>query len=166
MGILTDDMKRVIRQQRLAFVATVCPDNTPNLSPKGTIAVWDDDHLVFANIRSPRTIANLRRNAAIEVNVVDPLVRKGYRFKGTAEVLEAGARYEEITAARYEEITALFTKRGVANPIREVVVIRVEHALAVTSPAYDLGLSEAEIRARWERHHEAVQRGLEEPTGE
>ena len=61
---------------------------------------------------------------------------------------------------------ALFTARGVSNPIREVVVIKVEHALPVTSPAYDLGLSEAEIRARWERHHEAVKRGSEESTGE
>ena len=158
MGILTEDMKRIVRQQRLAFVATVCPDNTPNLSPKGTIAVWDDDHLVFANIRSPGTVSNLRQNPAIEVNVVDPMVRKGYRFKGTATVLEAGTQYEEVTA--------LFRARGVSNRFREVVVIKVERALPLTSPAYDLGLSEAEIRAWWERHHEAVQRGSEEPTGE
>ena len=158
MGILTDDMKRVVRQQRLAFVATVCADNTPNVSPKGTIAVLDDDHLVFANIRSPQTLSNLRRNSAIEINVVDPMVRKGYRFKGTATVLEAGARYKEVTA--------FFTARGVSNRIREVVVIKVEHALPVTSPAYDLGLSEAEIRARWESHHEAIKQGSEESTGE
>ena len=49
MGILTDDMKRVVRQQRMGFMATVCVDGTPNLSPKGTSTVWDDDHLVFAN---------------------------------------------------------------------------------------------------------------------
>ena len=36
-------MKRVVGEQRLGFVATVCPDGTPNLSPKGTTAVWDDD---------------------------------------------------------------------------------------------------------------------------
>lgn len=158
MGILTDDMKRVVRQQRLAFVATVCGDNTPNLSPKGTIAVWDDDHLVFANIRSPRTVSNLHRNGAIEVNVVDPMVRKGYRFKGTATIEESGARYEEVRD--------FFRARGVLNPFREVVVIRVEQALPVTSPAYDLGHSEEEIRARWERHHEAIKRGSEESTGE
>src|SRR5882724_6656845 len=45
MGILTDDMKRIVREQRLGYIATVCPDGTPNLSPKGTTAVWDDDHL-------------------------------------------------------------------------------------------------------------------------
>src|SRR5262247_2214346 len=110
MSIFTDDMKRVVRQQRLAFVATVCADNTPNLSPKGTIAVWDDDHLVFANIRSPQTISNLRSNASIEINVVDPFARKGYRFKGTAAVLDVGADYEEVVA--------LFTARGVSNRIR------------------------------------------------
>ena len=49
MGILTEDMKRVVRQQRLGFIATVCPDGSPNLSPKGTATVWDDDHLVFSH---------------------------------------------------------------------------------------------------------------------
>src|SRR5690242_17710078 len=39
VGILTEDMKRVVTEQRLAFVATVCPDGTPNLLPKGTSAV-------------------------------------------------------------------------------------------------------------------------------
>ena len=86
MGILTDDMKRIVREQRLGYIATVCPDGTPNLSPKGTTAVWDDDHLVFADIRSPQSVQNIERNPSVEVNVVDPLVRKGYRFKGPGVV--------------------------------------------------------------------------------
>ena len=64
MGILTDDMKRVVRQQRMGFMATVCPDGSPNLSPKGTATVWDDDHLVFADLGSPVTIENLGHNPA------------------------------------------------------------------------------------------------------
>ena len=90
MGILTEDRKRVVTEQRLGFVATVCPDGTPNLSPKGTTAVWDDDHIVFADIRSPATVSNLRRNPSTEINFVDPMVRKGYRFKGVASVLTEG----------------------------------------------------------------------------
>lgn len=31
MGILTGDMRRVIGEQQLGFIATVCPDGTPNL---------------------------------------------------------------------------------------------------------------------------------------
>ncbi len=44
MGVLTEDMKQMVREQRLGYVATVCADGTPNLSPKGTTTVWDDDH--------------------------------------------------------------------------------------------------------------------------
>src|SRR5215467_6625736 len=123
-------MKRIVRQQRLAFVATVCPDNTPNLSPKGTLAVWDDDHLVFANIRSPGNLANLRLNASVEVNVVDPFVRKGYRFKGVATILEAGPLYDQAIA--------FYRKLGATSPIREVVLVRVQNANPIDSPAYDL----------------------------
>jgi uncharacterized protein len=71
-------MKRIVREQRLGYIATVCPDGTPNLSPKGKTAVWDDDHLVFADIRSPQSVQNIEHNPSVEVNVVDPLVRKGY----------------------------------------------------------------------------------------
>jgi predicted pyridoxine 5'-phosphate oxidase superfamily flavin-nucleotide-binding protein len=159
MGLISADMKRVVEEQRLGFVATVCPDGTPNLSPKGTTAVWDADHLVFANIRSPGTLANLRQNPSVEVNVVDPFVRKGYRFKGVASVLDSGPRYDEVIA--------FYKERGVANVIREVVMVRVHSAQPIDSPAYDLGLTEAEVRARWERHWQAVRDvKIASPTGE
>ena len=159
MGLLTPDMKRVVAEQRLGFVATVCPDGTPNLSPKGTTAVWDDDHLVFANIRSPGTIANVRQNASVEVNVVDVFMRKGYRFKGVASILESGPLYDKVIA--------FYKERGVANAVREVVMVRVQSAQAIDSPAYDLGATEAEVRARWDRHWQAVRDGkLASPTGE
>src|SRR5215831_5474557 len=90
MGILTADMRRVVEEQQLGFVATVCPDGTPNLSPKATTAVWDEDHLIFADICSPTTIANLRRNPAIEMS------RKGYRFKGIATIFAAGPQFDEL----------------------------------------------------------------------
>jgi predicted pyridoxine 5'-phosphate oxidase superfamily flavin-nucleotide-binding protein len=151
MGILTVDMKRVVEQQRLGFVATVCPDGTPNLSPKGTTAVWDDDHLIFANIRSPGTLANLRQNANVEVNVVDPFVRKGYRFKGVASILESGPLYDKLLA--------FYRERGSQFAIREVVMIQVQTAQPIDSPAYDLGLTEREVRDRMERHFQSLRAG-------
>ena len=68
-------------EQRLGFVASACPDGTPNLSPKGTTTVWDDEHLIFADICSPGTITNVERHPVVEINVVDPVACKGYRFK-------------------------------------------------------------------------------------
>src|ERR1700746_3232534 len=89
--MLTADMKRIVEEQRLGFVATADPDGTPNLSPKSTFAVLDDATLAFGEICSPGTLRNLRFNPRIEVNFVDPFVRKGYRFAGTAVVFERGA---------------------------------------------------------------------------
>lgn len=157
MGILTDDMKRVISEQRLGFVATVCPDGTPNLSPKGTMAVWDDGHLIFVDIRSPNTVANLRQNPAIEVNTVDQLLRKGYRFKGTAEVLDAGPLFDQVLESR--------RARGAANPMRALVFMTVERALPITSPAYDLGVSEKEIRDRYRRYWQELWGGGNDLAG-
>ena len=45
--MITEDMRRLVGEVQLGFVATVSPDGTPNLSPKGTTLVYDDEHLVF-----------------------------------------------------------------------------------------------------------------------
>lgn len=145
MGRLTPDMQRVVNEQRLGYVATVCPDGTPNVSPKGTLTVWDDDHLIFADIRSPRSVANLRENPAVEVNVVDPLLRKGYRFKGNGVVIPP----EDPS---FDAYVAFYRRHGVTSAIRSIVVITVKRALPVVSPAYDGGATEEEIRARWLRY--------------
>jgi predicted pyridoxine 5'-phosphate oxidase superfamily flavin-nucleotide-binding protein len=145
MPILTPAMKQLIDGQRLGFVATVCPDGTPNLSPKGTTAVWDDDHLIFADIHSPRTVANLHENPNVEVNVVDPFSRAGYRFKGLAAVYAEGAQYDTGVA--------FYRNRGSRAEIRAIVLIEVRHAAPLISPAYDDGTTEAEIRQRWEQHY-------------
>jgi predicted pyridoxine 5'-phosphate oxidase superfamily flavin-nucleotide-binding protein len=141
MGILTDEMQRVVEQQRLGFVATTCPDGSPNLSPKGTLAVWDADHLIFADVRSPRSVANLRQHPRTEINVVDPIVRKGYRFKGTATIYSEGEMFEKAVA--------FYRKRGSTSTIRSIVLIHVERAAPLTSPAYDSGRSEDDVKQQW-----------------
>lgn len=154
MGILTDDMKRVVREQRLGYIATVCPDGTPNLSPKGTTAVFDDDHLMFADIRSPQSVRNIEHNPAVEVNVVDPLVRKGYRFKGR------GILHREDDV--FERACRIYRDAGITFAIRTVVLIRVDRALPLTSPAYDRGETEEQVKSRWRRYWRELWEGVDE----
>jgi uncharacterized protein len=139
--MLTPDMKRLIEEQRLGFVATAAFDGTPNVSPKGTFAVLDDRTIAFSEIRSPGTIRNLRANPRIEVNFVDPFVRKGYRFAGTATVVERGeAAFDTLLPNLRSALSAR---------IRAIVTIAVTKALPLTSPAYDDGKSEPELRRAW-----------------
>jgi uncharacterized protein len=148
MGILTDDMQRVVREQRLGFHATVCADGTPNLSPKATTDVWDDDHLYFADICSPQTVENIRRGSVVEVNVVDPFVRKGYRFKGPAVIHEPAS---DTFAEGLERLRAAGSR--LVHRVQAIVVIEVQDARPLISPAYDDGaLTEADVRAiHWAR---------------
>ena len=135
-------MVRVVLEQRLGFHATVSADGRPNLSPKGTTTVYDDEHLMFAHIRSPQTVANVRANPAIEVNVVDPVARRGYRFRGRASVHEDGVVYERGLAILGERGYAAYRDRVAA-----IVLIAVDESEPVTSPAYDDGSSEQEVAA-------------------
>ncbi len=154
MTTLTEDMKRVVRQQRLGFIATVSPDNTPNLSPKGTTAVWDDEHLVFGDLASPATMANLRHNPALEINIVDSFARKGYRFKGTASIVSEGELFEQIKEAF---VTGGRGIQQVAIPASAYVLMQVTSAAPLVSPAYGDGRTEETTRVEWADHWQSVQ---------
>ena len=137
---LTADMKRVVRDQRLGFVATVNADGTPNVSPKATFIVLDDATIGFGDIRSPGTLRNLKSNPAVEVNFVDPFVRKGYRFAGMATVVERGA-------PSFDQLLERFGECGITvSRLRALVMIDVRRALPLVSPAYDRGMTESELR--------------------
>ena len=141
MGPITQEIREFVNKVKLGFVATVSPDGTPNLSPKGTTIAWDDYYLAFADIHSPGTVANLLNNPSIEINVVDIFTRKGYRFKGIGEVHSNGTIFESIVS--YYRVS------GSKHVIKNIVFIKVDRIIQLISPAYDLNPSEAEITNRW-----------------
>ena len=158
MGILNADMRRMITAEYgTCFVATVSPDGKPNLSPKGTLEVLDDDHLVFCDIRSPNTRRNLEANPNIEINVVDMLSRKGYRFKGRAQVIRSGDMYEDVVRRLNAGAVDPPTPEQVRNPevpegaywVKSIIYVTVEWAAPVAAPIYDHGYDEETVRARW-----------------
>ena len=144
MGILTLEMKAAVADIKLCFVATCSPDGSPNVSPKGSLTVWDDDHLAFADIASPQTVKNLKENPRVEINTVDQISRRGFRFKGTAEILKAGPVFDHVANEIWE-------REGKDVPIRAVVKVRVTVASEVISPAYWLkkGITVEEVRRLW-----------------
>ena len=150
--MLSEDMKRLVSEQRLGFVATVNPDGSPNLSPKGTFVVLDDASIAFGEIRSPQTIRNLKTNPRVEVNFVDPFVRKGYRFAGNASIVERSDR-------AFEDALAPFRQFELVAQIRAIVTIAVASARPITSPAYDQGRTEADLRRNWTKRFRQLQPG-------
>lgn len=137
-------MQKLLDEQKLGYVATVSEDGIPNLSPKGTIIRWVENKLAFADIRSPNTIKNLEKNPRLEINIVDPLLRKGFRVKGTGTIIKNGSEYDKILET--------YRTRGIKSPIGAIVVVTIDLIDELTSPLYDLGFTEEQIRKKWKKH--------------
>ena len=140
-----DNIKNFVNFQNLGYVATISKDGTPNLSPKGTIAVIDKSTLVFADIRSPQTIQNLQENPSIEINVVDPFQRLGYRFKGNGRIINEGSEFDRVLD--------YYVNLGVKSKISSIVMVDVKSMSEVTSPSYDLGATKDELVSKWKKYY-------------
>lgn len=146
--MITQEIKEFLDLQKLGYVATVNSDGIPNLSPKGTIIGWTENTLAFADIRSPDTMKNLQSNPNVEINVIDPLLRKGYLFRGEAKIIQEKPEFDKILNH--------YRKNGVKSPINSIVLVDVTAISAVTSPLYDMGISEQEIKSKWKKHFESL----------
>lgn len=142
--MISQDVRDFLDFQKLGYVASVSSDGKPNISPKGTIIAWTSDVLAFADIRSPDTMKNLQSNPDVEINVIDPLSRKGFLFKGTANVINEGPLFTKILN--------YYRDHNIKSPINSIVLVKVSHLSPVTSPLYDLGISENEIKLKWKNH--------------
>lgn len=150
--MLTPDMKRLVAEQPLGYAATASADGAPNISPKGTFFVVDDTTIAFAEIRSPATLRNLRENPRIEVNFVDPFVRKGFRASGTAKVVARGE-------SGFDRLL-MQSGSSLAPRIKAIVVISLVKTLPLVSPAYDDGAAtEDSIRRSWTTRFRRLQPG-------
>ena len=104
---------------KMAWVATASADGIPNATPKGSVRVIDDEHLVFADLFSLKTRANLKENSKAAVTVVDEKSYKGYQLKGSAELLTAGPIFDQVA----EELKKAPMK---LPPVNYVVKITVD----------------------------------------
>ena len=84
------------------LLATAGPDG-PNISPKGSMLVYDDDHLAYWERSKKQALANLGHDTRVVVIYAnmkaqrDNILESGFlRFYGTAELHEAGPMREKI----------------------------------------------------------------------
>ncbi len=140
--MLTSDMKTLITNHRAGMVATINDDGTPSVSPKATFVIVNDVRIAVGNIRSPGTVANLRKRPAVEVCFIDVLTRKAVRATGTA-VITPKAEADAALIAAFKRDWADYL-----DLISAFIDITVTAAELILSPAYDVGHTEDELRAQ------------------
>jgi len=142
---------RVIADFPLGFVATVDARGRPCVSPKGTFLALDDETIAFGAIRSPGTLANLAQTPDLEVNFVDPFLRKGARIRGRARILPRGSDEFATLIGAFRAVWGDLADRIVA-----IVRIPVDEVKPLTTPPYDDGATEAEMIALYKAKYAAI----------
>ncbi len=140
--MLSDEMKILIANHRAGMVATINDDGTPSVSPKATFVIIDDKRIAVGNIRSPGTVANLRKRPAVEVCFIDVITRKAVRVTGTAVITQKSSAEPALIEA-FECDWAAYLQH-----ISAFIDISVTAAELILSPAYDIGLTEAELKTQ------------------
>lgn len=140
--MLTADMKTLITNHRAGMVATINDDGTPSVSPKATFVIIDDARIAVGNIRSPGTVANLRKRPASEVCFIDVVTRKAVRVTGTATITPKATAEPLLMEAFEHEWSAYLAH------ISGFIDIKVTAAELILSPGYDLGFTEDELKTQ------------------
>jgi uncharacterized protein len=117
MAKLNQEMKDLVAAQQ-CFIATVNPDGSPNVGPKRSTRVEDDEHLMFTEVTGAQTWRNVQRGSRVAIAVVDREKMKGYRFSGNPEIITSGEIVELAGAA--------LRARGIMAPVKGVVRIKID----------------------------------------
>lgn len=115
MTIMNDELKKAIAEIQPSFVASADKDGHPNVSAKGSLCVIDDEHLVFADIRSPQTLKNVKENPYVSIIALESKTRKGWRVWGkVVDITTAGDIYDMLSK-KYKD------KGGVNHAVKILV---------------------------------------------
>ena len=96
MAKISEEVKKAVADCSPGLIATAGKTGKPNVSAKGSFRVLDSEHVAFALIKSPQTLANLRENAQVAIICLDPKTRKGCRISGKSELLNAGPLFDQF----------------------------------------------------------------------
>jgi predicted pyridoxine 5'-phosphate oxidase superfamily flavin-nucleotide-binding protein len=130
--MLTEDVLRYIDRSVLCWLATVDAAGAPNVSPKEVFCAYGSDRVLVANIASPQSDRNLQSNPLVCLSFVEVFVQKGYKLKGTAEVVQPGdRRYPELEAPLLSLTQGMF-------PIRSIIAVQVQAVEPIVAPSYRL----------------------------
>lgn len=91
---MSPEVQKAVAECGPGLVASASKSGKPNVSAKGSFRVLDDEHVLFVDVLSPRTVANLKENP--QVSVLCLKERSGVRIWGTAEILSGGNLFDQV----------------------------------------------------------------------
>ena len=116
MTAINDELKKAISDIQPSFVATADKNGCPNVSPKGSLEVLDEQHIIFADLRSPGTTKNLKENPNVSIIGLNMKTRNGWRVWGKAvDIMTSGQIFDDLKS-----------KYADKGKVKNVVKVKIE----------------------------------------
>ena len=120
---LTDEMKELfdtaLADGFACLVGTATKDGQPQISPKGSVMVFDDQTLAYWERAKRSGLANLEENPKVVVYYSHPVKRIRWRFYGEASIHDSGPIREDVMSRTVQaELDRDPERLGVAVLIR------------------------------------------------
>ncbi|HRI78306.1 MAG TPA: pyridoxamine 5'-phosphate oxidase family protein [Cyclobacteriaceae bacterium] len=130
MKLLSAEAFDFVRKMKLGYLVSILPEEHGHLSRKGTLAVFDNGHLIIADMAESNPL-EFHSNANVTVEVTDPFSRKGYRFHGKASLIPA-----KPEAAAYIAFYESWGLKETACRVKNFILIEVGHFEAFIAPSF------------------------------
>ncbi|WGD33572.1 pyridoxamine 5'-phosphate oxidase family protein [Olleya sp. YS] len=129
---LSSEIKTYIDRSVLCWLATASEDNIPNVSPKEIFNYYGNDEIIIANIASPNTVRNIKKNTNVCISFIDILIQKGYQIHGKAMIIEK----EDSLFLERAEVLSKMTKG--LFPFETITTIKIITSKPIIAPKYIL----------------------------
>lgn len=142
--MLLSEVLNAANHSVLCWLATVNGNGQPNVSPKEMFTLFDNEHLVIANIASPTSVRNVVINPQVCVSFVDVFVQKGFKIFGIAR----NVRQQDEHFSHW--LAPLATMARPRFPTHSVIVVRIGTIEPILAPSYRLYANETTEQAQVE----------------
>ena len=120
---LTDEMKELLgtalADGMSCLVGTASKDGWPQISPKGSVMVYDQETLAYWERSRRSAMENVGENPKVVIYYSNPSTRTRWRFYGTATIHESGPIRDDVMRKTIQaELDRDPERQGVAVLVR------------------------------------------------
>jgi len=104
-------VKQMIQKQQIIIVGSADKSGLPNVSPRTSFYLDQDDSIYWLELFKHKTFRNLQKNSWCSVAIFEKKKLTGYQIKGKIKIVSDKKTKQEITIRIIDKLTRLHKQR-------------------------------------------------------